>query len=101
MSKLDELFKELCPNGIKFVPLWSVTTWDKKFNGVARDMQSAINPHKYYLATDFNAIEDEKGDVPYIPTGIIDKKRFTTEDKAGDFLREGEIVCIPWGERPM
>lgn len=68
MSKLDDLIRKLSPDGVEVVPLWSVTIWDKKFNGVAREMQPSINPHKYYLATDFNEIEDENGDIPYIPT---------------------------------
>lgn len=33
MSKLDDLIKKLCPNGVPFKYLWEITTWDKKFNG--------------------------------------------------------------------
>ena len=37
MSKLEELIKELCPDGVEFVPLWSVTIWDKNFKGVKKE----------------------------------------------------------------
>lgn len=30
MSRLDELIQEKCSNGVEYVPLWSVTIWDKK-----------------------------------------------------------------------
>src|SRR5699024_641589 len=33
-------------------------------------------------------------------TGISQEKRYTTEELAGDYLAEGEIVCIPWGGMP-
>ena len=29
MSKLQELINKLCPNGVEFKPIWSLTTWDK------------------------------------------------------------------------
>ena len=42
MSKLDELIKEYCPDGVNMVPLWSVTAWDKRFNAVDKSMQSKV-----------------------------------------------------------
>ena len=42
MSKLDELIKQYCPEGIVYKPLWSVTIWDKKFNAVDRKKQEKI-----------------------------------------------------------
>ena len=30
MPKLDELIRDLCPDEVESVPLWSVTIWDKK-----------------------------------------------------------------------
>ena len=38
-SKLDELIQQYCPDGVEFVPLWSVTIWDKKFNSVDKKKQ--------------------------------------------------------------
>ena len=42
MSKLQELINKLCPNGVEFKPIWSLTTWDKKFKGVDRKMQPNV-----------------------------------------------------------
>jgi hypothetical protein len=50
MSKLDELIRELCPDGVEFVPLWSVTIWDKKFNNVDREKQRKVISYPYLLA---------------------------------------------------
>ena len=32
VSKLEELIQEFCPDGVECFPLWSVTTWDKRFS---------------------------------------------------------------------
>ena len=52
MSKFDEMVKDLCPNGIEYKPLWSVTIWDKKFNTVDKSKQNAVRKYKYLLAAD-------------------------------------------------
>ena len=100
MPKLDYLIEKLCPNGVEFKPLWSLTVWDKRFNGIDKDKQKKVISYKYYLSTDFNKVEREKGDIKYIPTGIAGKDRYTTEELARDYIAEGEIVCIPWGGTP-
>jgi len=100
MTKLEELIKEFCPNGVEYKPLWSLTAWDKRFNGIDRFMQKKIVSYKYYLSSEFNEVERKDGDILYIPTGITNEKRYTTEELAGEYLAEGEIVCIPWGGTP-
>lgn len=100
MSKLEELIKEFCPNGVEYKPLWSLTAWDKRFNGIDRSMQKKVVSYKYYLSSEFNEVERKDGDILYIPTGITNEKRYTTEELAGEYLAEGEIVCIPWGGTP-
>ena len=40
MSRLEELIKEKCPNGVKYKKLYEITNWDKRFNGVSQDMQT-------------------------------------------------------------
>ncbi len=42
MNKVEKLIAKICPNGVEFVPLWTVTTWDKKFNAVERSKQPQI-----------------------------------------------------------
>ena len=63
MSKLQDLIDSLCPNGVEFKPLWSLTIWDKKFNGVDRKMQPQIISYPYVLANVFDEIEDPSGNV--------------------------------------
>ena len=100
MGKIDELINKLCPNGVEFQPLWKLTAWDKRFNGVEKDKQKKVISYKYYLSTDFDKVERENGNIKYISTGITNKDRFTTEELAKEYLAEGEIVCIPWGGTP-
>lgn len=96
VSKLEELIQELCPDGIEYFPLWSVTTWDKRFNNVDRVKQPKVINYPYLLAKDMFALEQEKGDVFLLSTG--EETGWTTEELAGDYLCEGEVVTIPWGK---
>ena len=96
MSKLDELIKEHCPNGVNMVPLWSVTAWDKRFNAVDKSMQPKVYKYPVLLAKDLFAMQQEKGDVFLLSTGI--ETGWTTEKIAGDYLCEGEVVTLPWGK---
>ena len=57
MSKLQELINKLCPNGVEFKPIWSLTTWDKKFKGVDRKMQPNVISYPYVLANVFDDIK--------------------------------------------
>ena len=50
MSKLQELIKELCPEGVEFRKLWNVTIWDKKFNSVDKSKQPKVISYPYLLA---------------------------------------------------
>jgi len=96
MSKLDELIQQYCPDGVEFVPLWSVTIWDKKFNSVDKKKQPKVISYPYLLAKDMFALEQEDGDVFLLSTG--EQTGWTTEDIAGDFWCKGEVVSIPWGK---
>ena len=100
MSKLNKLIEELCPDGVEYKPLWKVTIWDKKFSGVDKSKQIKVISYKYYLSTDFAKVERKNGNIKYISTGISGEDRYTTEELAGDYLAEGEVVCIPWGGTP-
>jgi len=100
MSNLDKLINELCPDGVKKVPLWRVTIWDKRFNSVEKSKQPLVKNYPYLLAADLFALEKEGGDVFLLSTG--ERTGWTTEELAGENLREGEVVAIPWGKsRPV
>ena len=96
MSRLDKLIAKYCPNGVDFVPLWSVTAWDKKFNAVDKSMQSQIYKYPVLLAKDLFAMQREEGSVFLLSTGT--ETGWTTEEIAGNYLCEGEVVTLPWGK---
>ena len=96
MKKIDEMIKQLCPNGVEMVPLWSVTAWDKKFNAVDKSMQSKIIKYPYLLAKDLFALDTPEGSIKLLSTGT--QSGWTTEEKAGNYLCDGEVVTIPWGK---
>jgi type I restriction enzyme S subunit len=78
--------------------LWTLTTWDKKFNEVEEEKQPRIIKYPYVLADKLNSLEDNGGKVLLLSTGTY--VGFTTEEKAGLNLCEGEVVAIPWGGTP-
>ena len=96
MTKLEQLIEQLCPDGVEFLPLWSVTIWDKKFNSVDRSKQNKVITYPYLLASKLFSLEEEGGDVFLLSTG--EQTGWTTVDKAGKYLCEGEVVTIPWGK---
>ena len=99
MSKLDDLIKKLCPNGVEYKKLYEVTIWDKKFKGVEREKQPKTINYSYLLANDLFSIKNDNGNVYLLSTGKVDG--WTTEELAGINLCEGEIVSIPWGGTPI
>ena len=99
MSKLEELLNKECPDGVEYVPLWSVTIWDKKFNSVDKDKQKTTIKYKYYLADELKQLVVENGDVKILTTNI--SNLFTLEKLVSNSLNNGEIVCIPWGGNPI
>lgn len=97
MSYLERLL-----NGaeMEWKALWEVTTWDKRFNAVDRIKQPKVDNYQYLLAADLFKLEQSTGDVFLLSTG--EQIGWTTKELAGKYLREGEIVSIPWGKsRPL
>ena len=95
MSKLEELLKKHCPDGVEYVPLWSVTIWDKKFNSVDDKKQKNTFKYRYFTADELKELIVENGDVKILTTNI--SNLFTLEKLVSDSLNNGEIVCIPEG----
>ena len=83
---------------VEWKQMWELTAWDKKFQGVDKFMQSKIIPYTYLLAKDLFALAVPKGDIKLLSTGV--QEGWTTEELAGDYLSEGEVVTIPWGKSP-
>ena len=98
MSKIDELIKKHCPNGVVYKHLWELTYWDKKFNAVDKVKQPRTIKYTYFLANDLKPLIVENGDVKILTTSP--SNLYTTQELAGSTVSEGEIVSIPWGGNP-
>lgn len=97
MSSIDKLL-----NGVEveWKALWEVTIWDKRFNAVDRTKQPRVDNYQYLLAADLFNLQQSNGDVFLLSTG--ERTGWTTKELAGTYLREGEVVSIPWGKsRPV
>ena len=95
MSELNDLITKLCPDGVPYKPMWAITTWDKKFNGVDKKKQPAINRHHYYLAKELEPLIVPNGDIKVLTTSPSDL--YTTAELSKGNIKDGEIVAIPWG----
>lgn len=85
---------------VEWKAIWEVTNWDKRFNTVSREKQPKVINYPYLLAADLFKLEQDEGDVFLLSTG--ERTGWTTEELAGEYIREGEVVTIPWGKsRPL
>ncbi len=80
-------------------PLWSVTTWDKRFNAVEKEKQPKVIKYHYYLASELKPLIVDGGDVKLLTTNESDI--WTTEELVQSNISEGEIIAIPWGGNPI
>src|SRR5690554_1061421 len=80
---------------VEWRQLWEVTIWDKRFNAVERYKQTDVIKYHYFLAKEFEPLVTKGGSVKLLTTNI--SNLYTTEEKAGDKISEGEIIAIPWG----
>ena len=75
--------------------IYDLTIWDKKFNGVEKWKQPSINKHHYYLAKALKPLIVDNGDIKILTTSPSDLH--TTRELAGNNIKSGEIISIPWG----
>ena len=85
MKKLNKLIETLCPSGVEYKPLWLLTAWDKKFNGVEKEttekIRKVLKEEKkkgkiIILASHIKEDIEELADVVYeIDAGKIEKIR--------------------------
>lgn len=98
-TKVEELIQQYCPDGVEYRPIWSLTAWDKKFNGIDKSKQKKIIKYNYLLAADLKSYQVEGGTVKLLTTNI--SNLYTTEELAEDLASDGEVVAIPWGGNPV
>ena len=82
----------------KDIPLWKVTIWDKKFNNVDKSWQTQTIKYHYLLSDELDSLKRKDGNVRILYTGK--DEGYTTEDLAGSYISDGEVVTIPWGGIP-
>ena len=99
MNKIDELIQQYCPDGVEYVPIWSLTAWDKNFNGVEKSKQTKVIKYNYLLAADLKSYQVENGTVKLLTTNI--SNLYTTEELSDGLASDGEVVAIPWGGNPI
>ena len=99
MSKIEDLIQQYCPDGVVYKPLWSLTAWDKKFNGIDKFKQQKIVKYNYLLASDLKSYQVDDGSVKLLTTNI--SNLYTTEELADGLESNGEVVAIPWGGNPI
>lgn len=99
MSKLAELIQKYCPDGVEYHPIWSLTAWDKKFNGIDKFKQKKVIKYNYLLAADLKTYQVEGGSVKLLTTNV--SNIFTTEELSDGLASDGEVVAIPWGGNPV
>lgn len=95
MSHLNELIEVLCPHGVDYIPMWQITTWDKKFNAVDRAKQPEVRKYEYLLASEIKDLNVNGGDVKLLTTNESDL--WTTQLVADRTIYDAEIIAIPWG----
>ncbi|MDP5885926.1 restriction endonuclease subunit S [Streptococcus mutans] len=99
MTKIDDMIKDLCPDGVEWKKLWEVTIWDKKFNSVPKFKQQLVDKYEYLLAKDLSQMVVSGGDIKILTTSP--SNLWTTEYVAGGEFFDKEIVAIPWGGNPI
>lgn len=80
---------------VEWKKMWEVTTWDKKFTGVDKQMQPKVIKYYYYLANELSELESKDGDIRILYT--TDKVAYAKSEDVEDNISEGEVVTIPWG----
>lgn len=78
--------------------LGDLVIFDKRFQGVDRELQRSILSFTHVSAEELRAMETSEGDVRLLSTGSYDG--YTTEEIAGSYLSEGEVITIPTGGAP-
>ena len=99
MNRLEELIQQYCPYGVEYHPIWSLTAWDKKFNGIDKSKQKKVIKYNYLLAADLKSYQVDGGTVKLLTTNI--SNLYTTEELAEELASDGEVVAIPWGGNPI
>lgn len=72
MSKINELIKEICPNGVEYIELYKVTKWNKRFSGVNKEWQPEIVSTKSNVsAQELKSLALDSGNIKLLSQVIL------------------------------
>ena len=80
---------------VEWKKIWEVTTWDKRFSGIDKNMQPQTIKYHYYLANELTELERQDGDIRILYT--TERIAFADSTEVEANISEGEVVTIPWG----
>ena len=96
MSKIKDLIKELCPNGVEYLELYKIIKWNKRFSGVSKQYQQEIfNTNSDISAQLLKSLTSEKGNIKLLSTGSFDG--YTNDFIYRGPIDENEVITIPSG----
>ena len=81
--------------GWKIYQFGELVTFDKRFKGIDRTKQKNIVTFNHVTAELLKSLPVDGGDVKLLATGLFDG--YTTKEKAGSNLNNGEVITIPTG----
>ena len=96
MSRLNDLIKELCPNGVEYKELYKIIKWSKKFSGVNKEWQKeTISTKSDISAQELKSLAVPGGNIKLLSTGFFDG--YTTDDLYDQCVDDLEVITIPSG----
>ena len=96
MSKINELIKEICPNGVEYIELYKVTKWNKRFSGVNKEWQPEIVSTKSNVsAQELKSLALDSGNIKLLSTGNFDG--YTDNSIYAGDVDDLEVITIPSG----
>lgn len=95
MSKLEELIQQYCPDGVEYKPLWSITNWDKKFNGIDKSKQKIVLNFFHVSAEKLKSLDSENGSIRLLSTGLYEG--YANEEGNEEIINDGEVISLPSG----
>lgn len=96
MSRINDLIKEMCPNGVKYLELYKVIKWNKRFSGVNKEWQPEIVSIKSNVsAQELKSLALDSGHIKLLSTGNFDG--YTDRSVYTGDVNDLEVITIPSG----
>lgn len=96
MSNINDLIKEMCPNGVSYIELYKVVKWNKRFSDVNKEWQKEILTLKSNVsAQDLKRLLVKNGDIKLLSTGNFDG--YTDRNTYKGLVDKAEVITIPSG----